>query len=162
MKIKHLHLSVGTPPKKKIFLLRQAVVEDVQQIISISQSIENFRMSEFTRSGDEEELLYWISSQSSIVVVASTDSILIGYGYGHCLSPKWFFFDEFGVSADFRNMGVGKEMYIFLRDECRSQGFHLIQGIVKDNQHGSLDYWIKLGFEDGSKCTWVEDWLDEE
>jgi len=162
MKIKHLYLSAGIPSNNKLFIMRQAVAKDAPRIISVAEGVENFQMSEYSRGIDKEELLFWISNPSAIVVVVSSKSDLIGYGYGHCLSKKWFYFDEFAVSPDFRNMGVGKEMYKFLREECRARGFHVIQGIVKESQVDSLGYWTKLGFVHGSKCTWVEDWIDEE
>lgn len=162
MKIKQLILSIGSKAEKAKVILREAAIEDIPQIMTISKNIVSFRMSEFTNGLDKEELSFWILSQNAIVFVANTESELIGYGYGFCLSPKWFFFDTFAVTSAFRGMGIGKEMYAFLRDECQSRGFDLIQGLVKDKQTRSLNYWTKLGFEEGSKCIWVEDWLDED
>lgn len=162
IKIKQLNLLVGNKPKKARVIFREAVIEDVPQIMAISKNIDSFRMSEFTNGVDKEELSFWISSQNAIVVIANAGSELIGYGYGFCLSPKWFFFDAFAVTSSFRGMGIGKEMYAFLRDECQLRGFDLIQGLVKNEQTSSLNYWTKLGFEEGSKCIWVEDWLDED
>lgn len=162
MKIKQLNLSIESKPEKVRVIIREAVIEDVLEIVSISKNIDSFRMSEFTDGVDKEELSFWILNQNAIVVIASTESELIGYGYGFCLSPKWFFFDTFAVTPAFRDMGIGKQIYAFLRDECQLRGFDLIQGLVKDKRTSSLDYWIKLGFEKGSKCIWVEDWLDED
>jgi len=162
MKIKQLNLLVGSKSKKAKVIFREAVIEDVPQIMAISKNIDSFRMSEFTSGVDKKELAFWISSQNAIVVTANIESELIGYGYGFCLSPKWFLFDAFTVISAFRGMGIGRKMYAFLRDECQSKGFDLIQGLVKDKQASSLNYWTKLGFEEGSKCIWVEDWLDED
>ena len=59
-------------------------------------------------------------------------------------------------------MGIGKRMYQCLRNKCKAQGLHFIQGLVKDSKSSSLKYWLNLGYEEGAKCIWVEDWLDEE
>ena len=53
-------------------------------------------------------------------------------------------------------------MYSYLRKECKSKGVHFIQGLVKDTKNNSLNYWLNLGYEEGAKCIWVEDWLDED
>ena len=162
MKIFQLTSSVGSNIEKTKVIIREAVTEDIPQILSISNNINSFRMSEYTNGVDKEELSYWISSKNAIVTIANTESELIGYGYGFIFSPKWFFFDAFAIISAYQNKGVGREMYAFLRDECQARGIDLIQGLVKDKRDSSLNYWIKLGFEEGSKCIWVEDWLDEE
>jgi hypothetical protein len=33
---------------------------------------------------------------------------------------------------------------------------------VKTGKGNSLRYWTRQGFEEGNRCTWVEDWLDDE
>ena len=162
MKINQNNLLIGSKHEKVKVMFGEAVIEDIPRIIAISKNSDSFRMSEFTNGVDREELSFWISNQNAIVVIARIESELIGYGYGFCLSPKWFFFDAFAVTSAYRGMGIGKGMYAFLRDECQSRGFDLIQGLVKDKRTSSLNYWTKLGFEEGSKCIWVEDWLDED
>lgn len=162
MKIRCLFLALGVPPRNEEIVIREATSEDVRQIISSSRGTSRFRMSEFTNEVDEEEVRFWISDVRSIVIVATHDSGLLGYAYGFCLSPKWFFFDVFLVVPRARKSGIGKEMYAYLREACRMRGIELIQGLVKDGDPEALDYWIDSGFEQGSKCIWVEDRLDED
>lgn len=162
MKARHLCLALGLPPRNEEIVIREATSEDIPQIISSSRTTNRFRMSKFTNEVDEEELRFWISDPRAIVIVAMLDSELIGYAYGFCLSSKWFFFDAFLVVPRDRRSGIGKEMYAYLREACRMRGIELIQGLVKEGDPETLDYWIDSGFEQGSKCIWVEDWLDED
>lgn len=143
-------------------VIRAATVEDVPQIVLNSKTADRFRMSEFIHEVDEEELHFWVSDPRSIVIVSTLASKLIGYAYGFIISPKWFFFDAFLVIPEFQNKGIGKKMYGYLRKECKRRGLQLIQGLVKETDNSSLNYWIARGFEDGCKCIWVEDWLDED
>jgi GNAT superfamily N-acetyltransferase len=144
-------------------VIREAIREDVTEILSLSKADKNFQMSEFTSTHDEEELHYWISDSRSIVIVAARRSQVIGYACGFLLSPKWFFFDTFLVAPEFRKRGIGTRLYSYLRNECKKQGsLQLIQGLVKTGKGKSLRYWTRLGFEEGSRCIWVEDWLDDE
>jgi GNAT superfamily N-acetyltransferase len=143
-------------------VIREATSEEIPQIISSSRTTNRFRMSEFTNEVDEEELRFWISDHRTIVIVAMLDTELIGYAYGFCLSPKWFFFDAFLIVPKARRSGIAKEMYAHLREACRVRGLELIQGLVKEGDPERLNYWINRGFEQGYKCVWVEDWLDED
>lgn len=143
-------------------VVREATSEDIPQIISSSRTTNRFRMSEFTNEVDEEELRFWISDHRTIVIVAMLDSELIGYAYGFCLSPKWFFFDSFLVVPKARKTGIGKEIYAYLREACEMRGIDLIQGLIKDGESESLNYWLDKGFKQGHKCVWVEDWLDKD
>ena len=142
--------------------IRKAILEDLPQILKSSKTSDRFRMSEYTNEVDEEEIRYWISDSRSIVLVAEIDKIIVGYAYGVTISPRWFFFDAFLVIPEFQNMGIGKKMYRYLRNKCKAQGLHFIQGLVKDSKNNSLNYWLNLGYEEGAKCIWVEDWLDED
>jgi GNAT superfamily N-acetyltransferase len=144
-------------------VIREAIREDVTEILSLSKADEHFKMSEFTGTHDEEELHYWISDPRSIVIVATRRSQVIGYACGFLLSPKWFFFDTFLVAPEFRNKGIGARLYSHLRNECkRKGGLQLIQGLVKTGKGNSLRYWTKQGFEEGNRCIWIEDWLDDD
>jgi GNAT superfamily N-acetyltransferase len=148
---------------RKQLVIREAILEDVTEILSLSKADEHFQMSEFTGMHDEEELRYWISDPRSIVIVATSRSRVIGYACGFILSPKWFFFDTFLVAPEFRNRGIGTRLYEHLRKMCKRQGsLQLIQGVVKAGKGNSLRYWTGLGFEKGNRCIWVEDWLDDE
>ena len=142
--------------------IREANPEDIPQIIKSSKTSDRFQMSEYTNEIDEEEIRHWINDSRSIVLVAEIDRKIVGYTYGVRVSPRWFCFDALLVVPDFQNMGIGKSMYQYLRNKCKRQGLHFIQGLVKDSKNSSLDYWLKLGFEEGAKCIWVEDWLVED
>lgn len=150
---------IGLSKRDKTVVIREATEEDISQIVSISQTTNSFRMSKFTDEIDEEELRFWISDPRSIVIVTVFDSILLGYAYGFCLSPKWFFFDAFLVASQVRRTGIGKKMYAYLRETCRLRGLQLIQGLIKKSEPKALKYWTARGFHRGSKCVWVEDWL---
>ncbi len=141
-------------------LIRMANSEDVAQILHHSKTDSHFRMSEFTNMPDEDELRFWISDPRSLVIVAVRQLEVVAYAYGFFLSPKWFFFDTILVAAGFRKRGIGERLYDRLRAECKKRGAQLIHGLVKSGEHESLDYWMGLGFEEGSRCIWVEDWLD--
>ena len=143
-------------------IIREATSEDVPQILMSSKTSNRFRMSEFTKEIDEEEIKYWINDSRSIVLVVEIDKKVVGYAYGVIISPKWFFFDAFLVIPEFQNMGIGKKMYQYLRNNCKAKGLHFIQGLVKDSENNSLNYWLNLGYEEGAKCIWVEDWLVED
>jgi len=142
--------------------IRNAIIGDLSQILKISETSGRFRMSEWTDKIDEEEIRFWISDARSIVLVAEFDQKIVGYACGVAMSPRWFYFDAFLVIPEFQNMGVGKKMYLHLQNKCKAQGIHVIQGLVKDGKGNSLNYWLDLGYEEGAKCIWVEDWIDEE
>lgn len=142
--------------------VREATLEDIPQILKSSKTSDRFRMSEYTNEIDEEEIRYWINDSRSIVLVAENDEKIVGYAYGVIISPKWFFFDAFLVVPEYQNRGIGKRMYKFLRDKCKTKGLQFIQGVVKDSNDNSLNFWLNMGYDKGAKCIWVEDWLDEE
>ena len=142
--------------------IRKAILEDLPQILKSSKRSDRFRMSQNTNEIDEEEIIYWINDSRAIVLVAEIDKKVVGYAYGVIMSPRWLFFDAFLVVPEFHNMGIGKKMYQYLRNKCKTQGLHVIQGLVKDSKNNSLNYWLNLGYEEGAKCIWVEDWLDED
>lgn len=139
--------------------IRKATERDIPQIIAISQTTNSFKMSNLINEIDEQELRFWISDKRSVVLVSVFNSVLLGYAYGFCISPKWFFFDELVVSPRVRGIGVGKKMYAYLREKCQKRGLQLIQGLVKESKIKTLKYWTVRGFHKGSKCIWVEDWL---
>ena len=143
-------------------IIREATPEDIHQILKSSKTSDRFRMSEYTNEIDEEEIRYWINDSRSIVLVAEINKKVVGYAYGVIISPRWFFFDALLIVPEFQNMGIGKRMYQYLRNKCKEQGLHFIQGLIKDCKNNSLNYWLNLGYEEGAKCIWVEDWLEED
>jgi len=147
--------------RRVVIVIREATVEDVPRMVDCSRLTDRLEMSRFTRDIDEDELRFWISDPRAIVIVAVHELELLGYAVGFCVSPTWFFFDAFVVVPDMRKRGLGRKMYAHLRRKCQSRGIELIQGLVKDGHPETLNYWKKLGFEEGHKCIWVEDWLDE-
>ena len=145
-----------------MLVIREATTGDVPQILLHSRATGRFRMSEFTDAPDEDELRFWVSDPRSLVIVAVRCSEVVAYACGFFLSPKWFFFDTMLVAPRLRNRGIGKRLYVHLRTRCKMAGVQVIHGLVKAGGKGALGYWSKLGFEEGSQCTWVEDWLDDE
>ncbi len=144
-------------------LVRSATQNDLHEIVALSRTTDRFRVSPYTGfEVDRGELAFWIDDDRSIVLVATEAGRVIGYAYGVCVSPRWFFFDGFVVAPDVREMGVGKTLYADLVERCRERGLQLIQGLVKASDDSSLEYWVERGFEPGTCCTWVEHWIDEE
>jgi len=142
-------------------VIRTATAEDAEGIVACSKSTDRFAMSAFTIEIDMDELTFWISDARAVVLVAVRDSEIVGYAYGFCVSPKWFFFDAFMVKPALQGHGIGEKMYGCLREKCVELGVELIQGLVKDGHPEALKYWLARGFEEGSKCCWLEDWTDE-
>lgn len=160
IKPRKIVLALGTPLKKTEIVLREANSNDIPQILELSKITDSFRISEHINKIDKEELIYWVFDSRSIVIVAIDQSRVIGYAYGTCISKKWFYFDAFFITPEFRNYGIGKKMYSYLRDICYELGIKLIQGLVIDENN--LRYWVALGFEEGKRCIWVEDWLNDD
>jgi GNAT superfamily N-acetyltransferase len=153
-------LELGLTSSNKELVIREATLEDVGEIISSSRAASSHALSQSTNEVDEEEIQFWISDLRSLVIVGCLDSRLVAYAYGFCVSPKWFFFDALVVVARARGRGIGKHMYAYLREACRMRRVDLIQGLVKDGDPERLAYWLDRGFGQGSKCIWVEDWVN--
>ena len=156
-----LLIRTGRPERRHDILLRSAIVEDIPQILQLALTTDRFRVSRVTDGVDEEELRYWIGDERSLVLVAVDGPDIVAYAYGFYVSPKWFLFDAFCVSPSIRNSGLGKRMYAHLRELCKRRGADLVQGLVKDGDLRALAAWTARGFEEGSKCIWVEDWINE-
>jgi GNAT superfamily N-acetyltransferase len=156
-----LLIRTGSPERQREVLLRPATADDVPQILGLTPTTERFKVSTNTDGIDEDELRFWIADERSVVLVAADGSEILAYACGFCVSPKWFFFDTFLVSPRAQNSGLGKGMYAHLRGLCKQRGIELVQGLVKDGDPRALAYWTARGFEEGCRCVWVEDWLDE-
>lgn len=143
---------------------RPALECDLVDIIQIAESTDKFTISDEITEIDEDEVKFWITDSRSIFVVAQYSyndaEKVVGFAYGTCISPRWFAFEAFAVHPDFRNHGVGKSMYGYLRSICKERDISLIQGLVVDGENSSLQFWINLDFEIGETCIWVEDWLE--
>ena len=163
MRERAVKLRIGERADEVEVSLRSATQDDLHEIVALSRTTDRFRVSPYTGlEVDRDELAFWIDDDRSIVIVATEGGRVIGYAYGVCVSPRWFFFDGFVVARDVREAGVGKTLYADLVERCRDRGLQLIQGLVKAADDSSLEYWINRGFEPGSCCTWVEHWIEEE
>lgn len=150
--------------KKEIFRsvkIRQAIPEDLPQILKCSKTSDRFVISEYSNGFDEDDIRFWITDSRAIVIVATFESKIIGFAYGFIVSPKWFYFDAFLIIPEFQNIGIGSKMYKHLRDLCNAKGIELIQGLVKNSDDSALGFWIKQGYTRGSDLIWVEDRLDK-
>ena len=141
--------------------IRYARKDDVAEIRSLYKTTDKFNVSPYADI-DSEELYFWVSDERSIVLVSTIKNGVVGFAYGVCVSPKWFFFDSFLISPKYRRLGIGKILYSRLTEICHFLGIELIQGIVKQGNDSSLDYWLQRGFDEGDSCIWVEHWINEE
>lgn|GEM_PF-7033047 len=139
-----------------------ATIGHVDGIIALSRTTSKFQVSPYTGTElDDEELTFWIEDDQSVVLVACIADVVVGYACGVAISPKWFFFDGFVVAPDLRRCGIGKLLYAYLVEICHARGLQLIQGLVKQGEDSSLEYWLERGFDVGTPCIWVEHWIDE-
>lgn len=161
MEYAHVFIRTVPPNRQREVVLRQATMDDVPQILDLALTTDRFKVSSVTDGLEEEELRFWIADERSLVLVAADGPEILAYAYGFCVSPTWFFFDEFLVSSRFRDSTLGKSMYAYLRSLCKQRNIELIQGLVKDGEPRLLAYWASRGFVEGCKCIWVEDWINE-
>jgi GNAT superfamily N-acetyltransferase len=149
-----------SPQRNKSIIIREATKRDIPQIIAISQTTDNFKMSRWSNRFSSQELCFWIKDNRSLVIVTTLGSKILGYTYGFFLSSKWFYLDEFVVLPNVRGIGIGEKMYAYLREKCRLRGIQLVQGLVKESKTRALKSLAAHGLlHKGSKCIWVEDWL---
>jgi GNAT superfamily N-acetyltransferase len=146
--------------RNESIIIRKAAKRDIPQIIAISRTTENFKMSRWTDKFSREELSFWIKDNRSLVLVTVHGLKILGYAYGFFLSPKWFYLDEFVLLPKFRGIGIAEKMYSYLREKCKLRGIQLVQGLVRQGKLRVLNSLAANGLlNKGCKCIWVEDWL---
>ncbi len=151
---------IGAIFKMDKLIIRNAKKADVNQIYKIGTSTGDFSVSKEIKFYKKYELIEWIKNkQNNIIIVAETNSKIIGFVSCKIMSFHWAMVDNFLVLSKFRKNNIGSQIQTFLEKELKKRKISYLTGLVKPQKRIIRKFLKKYGFKEQDKYIWVDKFL---
>ena len=151
---------IGAIFKMDKLIIRNAKKADVNQIYKIGTSTGDFSVSKEIKFYKKYELIEWIKNkQNNIIIVAETNSKIIGFVSCKIMSFHWAMVDNFLVLSKFRKNNIGSQIQTFLEKELKKRKISYLTGLVKPTNPKNTKIIQKYGFKEQDKYIWVDKFL---
>ncbi|HEX7042908.1 MAG TPA: GNAT family N-acetyltransferase [Patescibacteria group bacterium] len=150
--------------------IRRATIEDKEEIVRLMDEFNNYYYEENIFSEDfipfweykdkmatfEEAADEWLSHSKFIMYAAFENGKMVGYICGEVKDRKVRVMDKEGyindwfVSKNFRNKGVGMALYKRLVEDFKNAGCNRLGLLSNVNNKNTIAFYHKLGFIDDS------------
>lgn len=139
------------------FVVRNAVLGDIENIYKLGKKIEELRFSKEMQFHDKEELAEFISKKSENILIVSTHSKkIIGFLYARIVSHSWCILDNIAIDNEYRKHGIGKDLLERLYEILKSRRINYIQ-ILEDEKNKRLRrFWKEQGFVERKRFVWAD------
>ena len=144
----------------KKFTIKTMTIEDYDGLYALWMTIHGFGIRSVDDSREGVEIFLKRNPSTSVVAVSEDGEIVGGILCGHdgrrgCLYHVC-------VRAEYRVLGIGKEMVLRCREALRKEGVNKINLIAfKSNAVGN-HFWQKLNWKFRDDCNYYEANLNEE
>ena len=134
--------------------IRQMCLEDVPEVLKISQEVDGFKVSEEAEGfWSKEQLERWVEGDD-VLLVAELEGKIVGFVLTthHKPTGKVMWENQL-VLPEFRGRGVASALTNEMEKRLKEGGATYIHFLVKDtNQH--LDHYKRIGYDAGHKFVW--------
>ncbi len=137
--------------------IRQATINDAQEIIQVMQDAESSNMMLFgpgERNVSTEQFIKFIEmcsdNPNSALFVASEQDKICGYLIVQGELPKRISHRAYiiiGVHSDVRGKGIGKALFVHIQEWAKSIGLHRLELTVITQNSPAVNLYKKMGFE---------------
>ena len=140
------------------FLIRQAVREDVAQILGFIRELAEYEHLIDQVTATEEILAEWLfERRKAEVLMGELDGQAVGYAlffhnFSTFLGRAGIYIEDIYVRQAYRGKGYGKAFFKYLARLCADRGCGRLEWAVLDWNTPSIDFYRSLG------ATAMEDW----
>ena len=138
--------------------IRTATLQDVNEIVNIGNSVNEFQVS-------EEVVTFWpksvlidcIKGKNSPILVAEDNKQIIGFiiaNYNPCF--KKAVIENIFVKPAYRGQNVAKLLLTSLLKKLVSLKCEYVCSIAEESNNASVGFYIKNGFNKGINCVWLD------
>ena len=137
--------------------IRFANKKDVYPIYRIGTSTQEFAVSKGIRFYEKDEIGQWIKDrENNMIVVATTNSKIVGFACCKIMTQYWAMVDNFYVSSIFRKKGIGTRIENFLEKELKKRRIDYITRLVKPKNKASRKFLKERGFKEHNRYIWID------
>lgn len=143
-------------------VIRPATPRDLPEIVALWEALQATSAAYEPRLTPNDAAPAWFSdfllgeltNDQSHVLVAVSDDGVIGFTFGQIMRRPTLRSGDCGYIADLcvrenaRGQGIGRRLFVELRDWFRAQGLHALEAQVVRANPASQAFWRKMGFGD--------------
>ena len=147
----------------KEITVRLADRKDVNAIYGLGVKASGFAVSKKIKFYEKKEIKQWIQGRkNNIVLIAETNSKIVGFAYVKIMSWHWAMVDNFYVLPAYRRKGIGSLIEKSLESELRKKGISYVSRLVKPSHKTSMKFLEKRNFKKESNYAWFDKFLRPE
>ena len=136
--------------------IRKIKKEDIEEIIKIGTSVEEFNISDAGRFWTIEQLNRWIESDSGVCLLAEEDGKIIGFNLCSMHIPTGkAYWENLWVNKDFRGKGIAEALVKEMEAELKRLSVVYISCFSKVDDV-QRKFFEKTGFKIQSSGCWVD------
>jgi GNAT superfamily N-acetyltransferase len=141
--------------------VRRATTSDIPVILAILANPEReFRATESPEDHyDQEDLVEWIESDKSLVLLAESDGELAGMSLSAAMARSWFMLETFYILPGHRSKGIGSVLLKNTLDEMKARGSIYAFCLIHEDDPSTAGAFKMWGFEPGKPFRWFHRWL---
>lgn len=143
--------------------IKTATLEDIDTIIKLGSSINEFQVSdEVVTFWPKNVLIDCIKSKNNPIFVAKENKQIIGFIIANYNpSFKKAIIENIFVNPDFRGKEVGKLLLDNLLDKLKELGCEYVCSLTEIENNVAVKFYLNNKFNRGINCVWIDKILDK-
>ncbi|KKI93496.1 hypothetical protein WQ54_04520 [Bacillus sp. SA1-12] len=134
------------------FFIRQATIQDLPKLVPIFDSYREY----FKQEKNPQEVLCFLFAKferlESVIFIAEKDNEIIGFAqlypvFSSLSLQRVWLLNDFFISEDFRNLGVGKQLFSNVKEFTILTKPKGIELSVEHENKQAWTFWEKQGFK---------------
>ena len=136
--------------------IRRMQNKDLSQILRISQSVNEFDVSESVASWSRSQLSKWINSRKDVCLVIEDGKAMAGFALSAVHVPTGkVTFENLWIHPKFRGKGVASSLVKELLLRLKKKNYTYIMGF-SSLERSELNFLTKNGFVMGKRGVWID------
>lgn len=137
--------------------IRSMKISDIQDIIKIGKSIEEFRVdSKVKVFWSKEQLENWVKSKKDSLIVAGKDKKIVGFVlFAHHVPTGKVTFENAWIDKDYRGKGIIEDLVKEGIKDLKKKGATYLCGLAKTDNFASIKFLEKNKFMKGFDFSWM-------
>jgi ribosomal protein S18 acetylase RimI-like enzyme len=104
----------------------------------------------------KRELTQWSSDKEhNITFVATNCDKVVGFIMAHLMNDEWAYIDALYVLPDMRKYGVGRQLWLALRNEAETREITYVSGLAHKKDVQTQDIMKHWGFSQDETYVWL-------
>ncbi len=143
--------------------IKPATLEDVSEIITLGNSVNEFQVSDqVVTFWPEKVLADCIKNKQNPIFIAVENKQIVGFVIANYNpSFKKAIVENIFVDPSFRGRGIGKSLLNNLLNRLKELGCEYICSLIEIKDESGVQFYFKNGFNRGIDCVWMDKILDE-